>query len=138
MTSSAVPSKNAVPPGATVASSARPNFLTLASIGAVACVIADMVHEALGHGPMALITGDCILSVSTVATQNATFSRAVSAAGTTANCIVGVLCLLALRRVRKLTPITYFLWIFGAFNLLNIGYFTVSAVSNTGDWANVI
>ncbi|MGD0213040.1 MAG: hypothetical protein ABSB87_07395 [Terriglobales bacterium] len=99
---------------------------------------ADMVHEALGHGIVSWLTGDQILSISTVAIQNATASRLVAAAGTSANCLVGALSLLSLRRRRTFTTWTYFLWIFGAYNLLNSGYLVVSAALNNGDWANVI
>ena len=120
------------------AKSSHPSLLTLASIGAIACIAADMVHEALGHGMASWLTGNRILSLSTVALQNADASRFVSAAGTSANCIVGVLSLLVLRRIRTLTPLAYFLWIFGANNLLNSGYLVVSAVLNSGDCANVI
>jgi hypothetical protein len=116
----------------------HPSWLTVASIGATACVAADMVHEALGHGTASWLTGDRILSLSTVALQSATANRFVSAAGTSANCIVGVLSLLVLRRRRRLTPSAYFLWTFGAYNLLNSGYLVASAVLNSGDWANVI
>jgi hypothetical protein len=97
-----------------------------------------MVHEALGHGTASWLTGDRMLSLSTVAIQNATANRFVSSAGTLANCIVGVLCLVILRRMQRLTPFAYFLWIFGAYNLLNSGYLITSAVLNNGDWANVI
>lgn len=97
-----------------------------------------MVHEALGHGTASLLTSDRMLSLSTVAIQSATPSRFVSAAGTSANCIVGALSFLLLSRVQKLTPSAYFLWIFGAYNLLNSGYLVVSALLNSGDWASVI
>jgi hypothetical protein len=97
-----------------------------------------MVHEALGHGIAAWLTGDRILSLSTVAVQNATASRFVSAAGTLANCIAGAFSLLLLRSAKSLRTSTYFLWIFGAFNLLNSGYLVASALTNSGDWANVI
>src|ERR1700687_977662 len=116
----------------------RPSLLTVASIGAIACVAADMAHEALGHGTASWLTGDRILSLSTVAIQNATASRFVSTCGTSANCIFGALSLLVLRRMRRLTSLAYFLWIFGAYNLLNSGYLVTSAVLNSGDWANVI
>jgi len=118
--------------------SSRPNLLTIASIAAIACVAADMTHEALGHGTASWLIGDRILSLSTVAIQNATASRFVSAAGTSANCIVGAFSLLVLRRMRRFTPLAYFLWIFGAYNLLNSGYLVASAVLNSSDWANVI
>jgi hypothetical protein len=70
--------------------------------------------------------------------QNADASRFVSAAGTSANCIVGALSFLLLRRMRTFTTWTFFLWAFGAYNLLNAGYLVVSALTNGGDWANVI
>jgi hypothetical protein len=85
----------------------RPSLLTLASIGATACAATDMVHEALGHGIASWLAGDRILSISTVAIVNATNSRFVCAAGTSANCIIGALSLLALRRVRAFTPLAY-------------------------------
>lgn len=40
--------------------------------------------------------------------------------------------------MRRFTPSAYFLWIFGAYNLLNSGYLVASAVLNSSDWANVI
>jgi hypothetical protein len=97
-----------------------------------------MVHEAVGHGTASWLMRDPILSLSTVAIQNSHPSRFVSAAGTSANLIVGVLSLLLLRRVRKLTPSAYYLWVFGAFNLFNVGYLAASACMNSGDWAAVI
>jgi hypothetical protein len=126
--------ENAAP----VAKDSRLNAFTLAAIGALACIAADIVHEAVGHGTASLLMSDRILSLSTVAIQNASPSRIVSAAGTTANLIVGALSLLLLRRVRKLTPTTYLFWVFGAFNLFNVGYLIASACMNSGDWAAVI
>lgn len=117
---------------------ARPSLLTLASIGAIACIAADMAHEALGHGIASWLTGDRLLLLSTVATQNASTNRAVSAAGTAADALLGIFCLLLLRRTRKLAPFAYFLWILAAFSLFNSGYLVVSAISNSSDWANVI
>ena len=115
----------------------RPNLVTLASIGAMACVVADMVHEALGHGTASWLMGDRLLLLSTVGTQNMSPNRTVSASGTLANCLVGAISLLSLRRVRKFTTWTYFLWVFGAYNLMNVGYFVYSALLNSGDWARV-
>jgi hypothetical protein len=123
---------------ARVAKDSQLNALTLASIGALACIAADIVHEAVGHGSASLLMSDPVLSLSTVAIQNASPSRFVSAAGTTANLMVGVFSLLLLRRVRRLTPAAYFLWVFGAFNLFNVGYLVASACMNSGDWAAVI
>jgi len=114
------------------------NALTLASIAALACIAADMTHEVMGHAFVSWLTADPILSISTVAIQNASPSRLVAAAGTTANLMIGILSLLLLRRVRKLTPSAYSLWVFGAFNLFNVGYLVASAGMNHADWAAVI
>jgi hypothetical protein len=114
------------------------SIITLAAIGATACVAADLVHEALGHGTASWLTGNHIISLSTVATQNTSASRIVSAAGTSANAIAGILSFLLLRRFQKLTPLAYFLWAFGAFNLFNVGYLVASAFMDSGDWANVV
>jgi hypothetical protein len=113
-------------------------FVTFAAIGTLAMVLADMVHEVLGHGTACWLTGNRILSLSTVALQTADASRFVSAAGTTANCIVGGMSLLLFGRLKKLTPSTCFVWLFGIFNLLNLGYLVASAATNSSDWANVI
>jgi hypothetical protein len=123
------------------AASAQPSALsvvTLAAVGATACVVADVVHEVLGHGTASWLTGNHIISLSTVATQNLSASRMVSAAGTSANAIAGILSFLLLRRFRTLTPLAYFLWVFGAFNLFNVGYLVASAFMDSGDWANVV
>jgi hypothetical protein len=117
---------------------APPSLVTLISVAVVACVAADMVHEALGHGIASWIAGDRILSISTVAIQNGAANRFVSACGTLANCVIGAISLLLLRRFRTFSPLAYFCWLFGALNLFNSGYLVVSAVLNSGDWANVI
>lgn len=44
------------------AEASRPNWVTLASIGAVACVSADMVHEALGHRTAAWLAAAVVVS----------------------------------------------------------------------------
>jgi hypothetical protein len=117
---------------------ARPDLFTVISVAVVACAAADMVHEALGHGTVSWLSGDRILSLSTVAIQNAAANRFVAAAGTSANYLVGAISFLLLRRIKSFTVLAYFLWIFGAFNLLNCGYLVTSAVLNSGDWAYVI
>lgn len=97
-----------------------------------------MVHEALGHGVAAWLTGDHIVSLSTVAIQTADNSRVVSAAGTLACVLVGAALLSLSQRMREFTPLAYFVWIFGGFNILNSGYLVFSAVTGTGDWAQVV
>lgn len=114
------------------------DVLTVASIGIVACVAADMVHEALGHATLSWLLKDPIILISTVALQNADPNRAVSAAGTAANCIVGAISLVVFRRQKQFASWTCFLYLFAIFNLLNSGYLVVSAILNRGDWASVV
>lgn len=118
--------------------SARPNGVTVVSIAIVACAAADLVHEAVGHGIASWIADDPILSISTVAIQNATANRFVAGCGTLANLAVGVLSFPLMRRSRRFTTTTYFFWLFGAFNLFNSGYLIFSALVDSGDWSAVI
>ena len=122
----------------TPAAPIRSNLLTVVSVAVVACASVDLVHELLGHGIASWLVGDRILSISSVALQNATANRFVSACGTFANFIAGTVSFLLLRRTKAFTAAAYFLWLFGAFNLCNSGYLVFSAISNSGDWADVV
>jgi hypothetical protein len=122
----------------TSAGAPHSSSLTVVSIAVVACAAADMVHEGLGHGVASWLAGDTILSISTVAMQNAEPNRLVAACGTSANLVVGCLSLVFLRRIATFTPWACFLLLFGAFNMFNCGYLAFSALSGSGDWAVVI
>ncbi len=116
----------------------RSRTTTFCAIGIVACTSADMVHEVLGHITAAWIVGDGILSLSTVAIQNVYASRTVSAAGTLANVVVGLIALVLFSRTGGRSGWRYFVAVFSAFNLLNSGYLVASAILQSGDWAAVI
>jgi len=118
--------------------SGRCSSVTLAAIGLVACVCADMTHEVLGHMTAAWLADIRIVSLSTVAIQTVEQSRFVAAAGTVANLMVGAASLVLLSRGAGRKSWAYFLWLFAAFNLLNCGYLLASAVLGDGDWAVVI
>jgi hypothetical protein len=118
-------------------------IVNYSAIGVVASALADMTHEVLGHLMAAWLTGDRVISLSSVAIQTMSASRFVAGAGTTANLAAGALSLVCLRAsskrgVGKGTYLTLFLWLFAAFNLLNSGYLVVSSVLGSGDWAVVI
>src|SRR2546425_12481157 len=95
----------------TLAAPTRPNLVTVVSVAVVACASADIVHEALGHGIASLLVGDRVLSISSVALQNAAANRFVSACGTSVNCIAGTVALLLLRRAKAFGAASYFLWL---------------------------
>jgi hypothetical protein len=65
-------------------------------------------------------------------------SRIVSASGTIANIAVGSASLWLFAIRRKFTAESYFLWLFAAVNLMNVGYLAYSGLLTSGDWYDVI
>jgi hypothetical protein len=63
----------------------QPDLLTIAAIAIVATVIANFIHEGLGHGGMCLATGGQPLALSTVHFECSADTRLVAASGTLAN-----------------------------------------------------
>jgi hypothetical protein len=117
----------------------RANLGVVVSVAVVAYVADDLIHEVLGHGALAWLTGIPILSLSTVALQTGVSSRLVAAAGTVANAAVGLAAFWLLSRGKRLSRQRYFLWLLGALNLMNAsGYLWSSAILGSGDWAVVI
>lgn len=116
------------------------DLLTLCAISVVATVLADFLHEAIGHAAIALLTGAQSGILSTVAWSSSSDSRLVQAGGTLVNLTAGGLFWVLLRMRRNGTPHTrYFLLIACLFNLFDgTGYFFFSGITNFGDWAGVI
>lgn len=116
----------------------RDDVLTLISISALACILQDILHEGLGHGVTAWLSGARQLTLSTVALQSDIDTRWISANGTLVNLFFGLVFWLALRREYR-PPMRYFLVLAMAGNLFTgTGYFMFSGVFNFGDWAAVI
>src|ERR1700690_671099 len=115
------------------------DLFTIAAIAVVATVIADFIHEGLGHGGMCVATGGRPLVLSTVHFECSTDTRLVAAGGTLANLIFGTLSLRAVRAVKQSAPWRYFFWLLMTFNLFHVGgYFLFSGIGNIGDWAAVV
>jgi hypothetical protein len=119
----------------------KPDLLTVAAIAVVATVVANFIHEGLGHGGMCLATGGQPLAISTVHFECSADTRLVAAGGTFANLIFGALFWGAARAVRQ--PASelwrYFFWLLMTFNLFEAGgYFLFSGMGNIGDWAAVV
>jgi hypothetical protein len=119
---------------------------TIVAISALAYAAANLVHEGLGHGGAALLLGarptmlNAIFFSYDEASATDGVRRAISAAGSIVNVIVG-LPLVAVLRSRIPLPSSgrYFLWLFCAVNLLTaFGYLLFSGVGNIGDWARVV
>ena len=123
-----------------VAVSAKDDRLTLIAISAVACILQDILHEGLGHGVTAWLSGARQITMSTVALQCDLDTRWISANGTLVNLLFAAIFWLLLLRPRHYRPATrYFLVLAMAGNLFTgTGYFFFSGVSNFGDWAAVI
>ena len=116
------------------------DILTIIAISIVALILGTMLHEGIGHGAVALLTGATSGTLSTVAWSSNYDSRLVAAGGTIVNLIAGILFLLALRAASGASATTrFFLLIACAFNLFTgTGYFFFSGVTNFGDWQVVI
>jgi hypothetical protein len=114
--------------------------LTICAISILAGVLTDVLHEGVGHGITALLTGANSGLLTTVAWSSAFDSRLVEAGGTLVNLAAALVFWIALRGAKHASmPTRYFLLITCAFNLFTgTGYFFFSGVTNFGDWAAVI
>jgi hypothetical protein len=113
---------------------------TVIAVSVLACVFQDVLHEGLGHGVTAWLSGARQVTMSTVALQSDIETRWVSANGTLVNLFFALifwLLLLKPERYRRTTR--YFLVLAMAGNLFTgTGYFFFSGVMNFGAWAAVI
>ncbi len=118
--------------------SAKDDRFTMIAISALACMLQDVLHEGLGHGVTAWLSGAHRVTMSTVALQSDLDTRWISANGTIVNLLFGAIFLLL--RPQHCKPATrYFLVLAMAGNLFTgTGYFLFSGVTNFGDWAAVI
>lgn len=113
---------------------------TICAISIVAGILTNILHEGVGHGLTALLTGAQSGVLTTVAWSSAFDSRLVEAGGTLANLAAALVFWLALRGTKRTSmPVRYFLLMTFAYNLFTgTGYFFFSGVTNFGDWAAVI
>lgn len=133
------------PPNSTDTSS-RLDVLTIASIAVVVYALANVIHEAMGHGLTCILAGGKALVLSSVHFEGDTGSlspwanRLVSAGGSLANFAAAALTLAAMARTGHASARwRYGLWLFFTVNTLQAcGYFFFSGVSGIGDWAAVI
>src|SRR5215472_4544953 len=116
------------------------DLLTICAISLVAGILTNVLHEGVGHGLTALVTGAQSGVLTTVAWSSTFDSRLVEAGGTLVNLAAGLLFWVVLGRAKHASNRTrYFLLITCAFNLFTgTGYLFFSGVTNFGDWAAVI
>jgi hypothetical protein len=127
------------PNPSTLREATQPDLWTIAAIAIAATVIADVIHEGLGHGGMCAATGGRPLALSTVHFDCSADTRLVAAGGTLANLIFGALFWVAARAVKQTASWRYFFWLLMTFNLFEAGgYFLFSGIGNIGDWTAVV
>ncbi len=113
---------------------------TMIAVSALACILQDVLHEGLGHGETAWLSGAHQITMSTVALQSDIETRWISANGTLVNLLAAAVLWILLLRPQRYRPVTlYFLVLCLAGNLFTgTGYFLFSGIANFGDWAAVI
>ncbi|MBA3532276.1 MAG: hypothetical protein H0T73_10180, partial [Ardenticatenales bacterium] len=118
---------------------------TLMAIGIVAFILANVLHEALGHGGGCLLVGGEPLALSSAHFRcgmedvSLLGQRFVAAAGTLVNFIAAHLFWLAFRHTRLASSaLRYFCWLALSSNFfVAAGYPLFSGVLGVGDWSAV-
>ena len=87
--------------------------LTVCAISLLSAMLADVSHEGLGHGALALITGAQSGVLSTVAWSSTFDSRLVAAGGTLANLAGGIVFWIALRSTKRASVQLHFFLLTG-------------------------
>jgi hypothetical protein len=127
-------------PAVTSATPVKDDGLTLCAISLIAAALANVLHEGVGHGLIALATIVPSGVLSTVAWSSTYDTRLVAAGGTLVNLAAALIFWIALRGAKNSSAqLRYFLFTCFAFNIFTgTGYFLFSGVTNFGDWAVVI
>jgi hypothetical protein len=107
---------------------------TIASIGVIAYILGNLLHEGLGHAGACILTGGKAISVTAVAMDCSAENRLVIAGGTIMNAVAGLVFFL-LGRLARRPRLKYFLWLSMTINLMEAaGYFLFSGIGGIGDW----
>ena len=125
---------------------ARIDLLTLVAIAALVNVAATAIHEALGHGFMAIVLGGHVIHVTSVDLNYDERSlgdvqqRIVAAAGPLANIITGLLVVAFAERIPVTAPVArYAGWLFGHVNLFVAGGYAMAlSFASFGDMDAIV
>jgi hypothetical protein len=114
--------------------------LTTIAIALIAFVVADLSHEALGHGVVAHLQGAKLIILSYTYLTSDLQSRLISVAGPVVNIIEGLIALAVFQRIRRrASAATFFVFLLMMYNLLDAAaYLVYSGVLNSGDLGVVI
>ncbi|HEX4861987.1 MAG TPA: hypothetical protein VFV07_12170 [Rhizomicrobium sp.] len=115
-------------------------ILTLAAVAVAAFALADVAHEALGHGGMCAALGAKIVYVSTTFEDCSIRSWIIDGAGPSAGIAAALLCWLWLAAMppRGAASRAFLLLGFAFAAFWNFGYLIKSGLTGQGDWAFVI
>jgi hypothetical protein len=117
----------------------RHSIGTIVSVAVLSMGLAALSHEGLGHAVTAWVRGDTVTELTSNHVSTVRPDRLVDAGGTIVNLVTGSLCLWLSFRAGRRANLRYFLWFFGAMNLLQgTGYFLFSGILGLGDWAALI
>lgn len=119
---------------------------TLLALAIVAYIVANVLHEAVGHGGSCLALGCDPLIVTTAyfdgdsSRSSDLVRRLIAAGGTVVNAVAGLgLWWLLRRATRRSGALRCFLWLSMTVNLLvAAGYPLFSGVIGVGDWVTVV
>ncbi|MDQ2950015.1 MAG: hypothetical protein M3Y27_29440 [Acidobacteriota bacterium] len=116
--------------------SERHSKATIIGMAVIASAAATLLHEGVGHGPVAWLRGDIPTELTSNHLSSLHPDRWVEASGTLVNLFAGAICLLLSRAAGRRANLRYFLWILAALNILpGTGYFLFSGIFGFGDLA---
>ena len=122
------------------AAPAPADSLTVGSIGILAYMLGNVLHEGLGHGGACVLAGGKPQVLSSVAFECSSDTRLVMAGGTLINLVAAAIFFALGRLTSRSHPrFKYFFWISMTVNLFSAtGYFLFSGIGGIGDWADFI
>jgi hypothetical protein len=116
----------------------KSKFITYATVGVLAYITADIVHEVIGHGGTCLLLGNKITLLTSVYFKSTPGNILVDIGGPLANLVCGLLALAILKRTKKLFSVLLLIHI-SLYNLFWLaGTVLHSGVSKSGDWTFAI
>jgi len=112
----------------------KSKLIFYATVGILAYVIADFIHEVTGHGGTCLLLGNKITLLTSVYFKSTPGNVFVDVGGPVANLIFAFLTLLILNKAKKLFAVLLLIHL-SIYNLFwFVGTILHSSVSKNGDW----
>jgi hypothetical protein len=118
----------------------RQSIINLSAIGAGAFMLADTLHEVVGHGGACLLIGQKVTLITSVYFRSRPGSFVTDIGGPVANLVFGLLIFGILKTTKNLSPLIRVFLMFGmADNFFWFaGTLLQSSFSKTGDWVYAI